>query len=734
MDQSMDRPRPRPDLARSSADGPTGVAIRPIASRAGQTTRHRLRDIVRRMVRRISYRVSLVLVIPLLVLATGGTIAWRTFTTTRSTVDALADDLFRNVSEQAVNQARALMSRAVPAVELAADNAGHALSVADQEASFRALLAILRANPEFSWVSYSTAEGAFLGAYRTQEGALRLNTSAIEDGKTRLVEYDVADEGARTLHREDPDTGYDPRTRPFYTLAQASGQRVWTPPYVFFDQGVPGITCARPYVEGGALKGVATVDFDLNSLSRFVAGLTLSRRGRVFIFADEGAVIAHPTVHLVEQRGLGAEGTLVALADIDDPVVKAYEAARREGTFSFEHGGERWRAAATPFAVDENLRWIVGAVAPESDFMAGVQRNNLISLLVSLAALVVAIVLAWLLSTHVARPLTKLASQMDEVGRFELIDRAPQRTVFAEIAMMDGALRRMKSGLRSFASYVPRDVVRAMLASGKEAVLQGEVKELTVFFSDVASFTSIAETMSPEALVHLLAGYFDEATRVIASKQGTVDKFIGDGIMAFWGAPADDAEHATHACQAAILYQRRIAAMKAAGEPWAQHLAARIGISTGPALVGNIGSSERLNYTVMGDTVNVAARLEGLGKVYGVGVLVAEATLQMTRGSVLARPIDVVAVKGKAQGTRVYELLAFASEPAGDERRLVALSEAALGAYAARDFAGAIAAWQEVLALRPADRAAHVMIERAQSYARTPPPADWSGVFVATEK
>jgi adenylate cyclase len=132
--------------------------------------------------------------------------------------------------------------------------------------------------------------------------------------------------------------------------------------------------------------------------------------------------------------------------------------------------------------------------------------------------------------------------------------------------------------------------------------------------------------------------------------------------------------------------------------------------------------------------VNVAARLEGLGKVYGAGILVAEATLVQARGQVIARPIDVVAVKGKAQGTRVYELLALADEPAEDERRLAALSEAALSAYAARDFAAAIASWQEVLALRPDDRAAQVMIERAQSYVHAPPPADWQGVWIATDK
>jgi hypothetical protein len=467
---------------------------------------------------RVSYRVSLVVAIPLLVLATGGVIAFRTFVASRATVDQLAEDLFHNVSAQTVVQARAQIRRAVPMVELARllmrDNP--ALEQ-NSNALARQFTAILKANPEFSWVSYSNAAGDFTGAFRTAEGTYRTNQSAIHDGKTALVENDVDDSGDWKLHRRADDTHYDPRTRPFYTMAASAKRRVWTSPYVFFDAAVPGITCAQPNLApDGQLLGVFTVDFDLNNLSRFVEKLRLSEHGRIFIFDEAGTVIAHPTVRLVEKSGQGAAGKLVTTADIDDPIVKAYFAAapaRAGEGFAFQHAGETWRASYTVFEIDDGLRWVVGAVAPERDFMGAVQRNNLVSLLVSLFAVALAVGLAFVLSSRVARPLAELASQMDEVGQLRLVDAPARDTLFAEIAMMDDALSRMKKGLRSFASYVPRDLVRAMLASGQEAVLAGDVKPLTIFFSDIAGFTTIAESMKPDALVKLLAGYFRRPRR-----------------------------------------------------------------------------------------------------------------------------------------------------------------------------------------------------------------------------
>src|SRR5262249_27382281 len=158
------------------------------------------------------------------------------------------------------------------------------------------------------------------------------------------------------------------------------------------------------------------------------------------------------------------------------------------------------------------------------------------------------------------------------------------------------ALATMKRGLMNFAVYVPRDLVRAVLESGQRAELGGKTKSLTVFFSDLAGFTTLSETMTPDALVKLLGGYFDEMTRVSSEHQGTIDKFIGDAIMAFWNAPGDVAEHAVRACEAALACQRRLEEMKRS-DPALRGVSARIGITTGDALVGNIGSPGRMNYT-----------------------------------------------------------------------------------------------------------------------------------------
>ncbi len=198
------------------------------------------------------------------------------------------------------------------------------------------------------------------------------------------------------------------------------------------------------------------------------------------------------------------------------------------------------------------------------------------------------------------------------------------KTIFKEVASMDESLLNMKGSLRSFSYYVPRDLVRAMLQSGQEAALQGQTRRMTVYFSDIEGMTSIAaETMAPDELVQLLSRYFDEMTQVIAAQGGTVDKFIGDAIMAFWGAPALTADHAARACEAALRSQRKLAELRSAADAAGlANIRARIGIATGDVLVGNVGSHDRFNYTVMGDTVNLASRLEGLNKLYGTRILI----------------------------------------------------------------------------------------------------------------
>jgi adenylate cyclase len=593
------------------------------------------------------------------------------------------------------------------------------------------LVDVLRANVGFEWATFGDEHGSFVGAER-RKNELRTNKSRIgEDGKTHVVEHVVASDGTKTVAAENVND-YDPRKRPYYALAKNDKGRVWTPPYIFFNEGMPGITCAAPvYRKDGTLRGVVTVDFGLEILSDFVRDLHLSPHSVVFLYTAEEAILAHPSLHLVAHEGQGTQGSLVTRKNVDDPLMRAFfdapsRAASERFTFAFD--GSSWIGSARAFPIDKKLSWYVAAAAPEKDFTGPLERITRVAVLFSAIAVALAMLLgAWLAQT-IARPLARIAGEMERAGNFEIDEGAPPaKSRFTEINAMDRALLAMKGGLRSFGAYVPRDLVRAVLASGDRAVLGGKTKELTIFFSDLAGFTTLSETMKPDQLVELLGGYFDAMTQVIQSRGGTIDKFIGDAIMAFWNAPGDTPEHAARAVEAALACQAKLDEMRKTDERLAG-LKARIGIATGDVLVGNIGASDRMNYTVMGDCANLASRLEGLNKAYGTPIMMSEPTFEAAK--VCARPIDVVAVKGRVKGVRVYEPLAKSDS----NDKFAAICARALDAYLARDFAGAAKTWDEALALRPNDDASKTMKARALDYAKQPPPSDWSGAHVMTEK
>ena len=530
----------------------------------------------------------------------------------------------------------------------------------------------------------------------------------------------------------------------FYAAARDAGSRTWVGPYVFFDEGVPGITCASPYYDAsGRLKGVVTVDFNLNVLSRFVAALPFGEHGRVFVLTPDGTVVAHPTLHLVQVTGQGSRGQLVTVANAGDPLMQAWFKAWKSGAsgsgaagnFAFEFANRPYLAGRRTVEFDKNAFLIVGAVAPESDFMGLLARNRLAAIVILVGALGFGVLVSLILARRIAAPLTTLAAEMEQVGAFVLTDRPGLPTHFREVAMMDRSLLRMKGGLRSFSYYVPTDIVRAMLASGQEARLEGNTRELTVYFADIVGFTSIAETVAPDQLVQHLSRYFDEMTRVIVAAGGTIDKFIGDAIMAFWGAPEPRADHAARACEAAVRCQRALDELRTSGEtPWLAKVHACIGVASGEVLVGNVGTPERFNYTVMGDTVNLASRLESLNRQYGTSILISESTYLAATTRIVARPVDVVQVKGKHIGVRVYEILGLATDDDREMREVSALSEEAFAAYLARDFAGALKSLERVQALRPGDRLVAVLGERCRAYLVAPPPDGWNGIYITHEK
>jgi adenylate cyclase len=677
-------------------------------------------------------------VMPTLVVLTGLVVGVVTLLAARATVTSMADDLFRIAAQQAATEARANLLRAVPTLDLA-----DAFYADDRNVMARRFDAILRANPEFSWVSYSGADGSFTGAFHSADGAYRINQSEIVNGSTEMVEHDVDAQGAWKVRRRESETGYDPRTRPFYKLAAEAKRRVWTPPYVFFDQGVPGITCASPRLgPGGEVLGVFTVDFDLNRLSKAVAAIRLAEHGRIAVLTTDGLVLAHPTLRLVESTGQGGDGRVLSTKDLPDPAVKAlfHQAAERADPGAgftqrrFELDDATWLGGWSVVPIDRDLQWLVAVVAPESDFLVGVERNKWIAIAVAAGTMLLSILLALLLAARISHPLGRIAGEMAQVGRMQLEDTSPPSTHFVEIARIDDSLATMRGGLRSFARYVPTDLVRRLLASGQEAVLSGDVRPLSVLFVDIRGFTGIAEATPPAELVSMLGRWFEEATRIVAACRGTVDKFIGDAVMAFWGAPEAEPEHAAWACEAAIELQRRLHALRAARTGWAERFHVRVGIATGDVLVGNIGAPERLNYTVIGDAVNLASRLEGLNKAFGTGSLVAESTYRAAQHRVLGRAVGVVAVSGRQQATRVYELVGRLEDCSATEREVAGLCERALDALLARDFRGAIELYRAALERGPGDDVLERRLAQARALERNPPAEGWTGVEVFTEK
>jgi adenylate cyclase len=286
----------------------------------------------------------------------------------------------------------------------------------------------------------------------------------------------------------------------------------------------------------------------------------------------------------------------------------------------------------------------------------------------------------------------------------------------------------------AFSRYLAPDVVAALVAQPGRLTLGGETRELTVMFADVAGFTTLAEGRDPAEVVSLMNECFEQLTGVIQAEGGTVDKFIGDAVMAFWNAPVAQPDHAARALRAA---RDLLAAVARVNDAWESRglpkLGMRVGVATGPAVVGNVGSQTKFNYTVMGDTVNLASRVEGAAKVYGTASLITDTTATAAAGAVPLRELDRLRVKGRAEAVTVFEVLLH-DDPTMAHAEAMRTFAKGIEQYRARAFDEATAQFDAVLAVVPDDGPSLEMKERCRAYAQTPPPAGWRGDHVLTSK
>lgn len=400
----------------------------------------------------------------------------------------------------------------------------------------------------------------------------------------------------------------------------------------------------------------------------------------------------------------------------------------------FKSGGAEYLASFHPFPGHYGKPWSVGTLVPVDDFVGRLKSTIMQVVFISLAILLVAIVLIVLVARRILRPLARITADMGRIQHLDIDESVKHSSFFYEINMIGRALTSMKHGLKAFSKFVPVTLVKQLIASGTGAELGGEKRRLTIMFTDIEGFTTISESMPTEALLQHISEYLEDLTTIILGEGGTVDKYIGDCIMGFWGAPSPVADHEYRACRAALRCSRRLATLNARwqgeGKP---ALRTRFGINSGEVSVGNVGCSERMNYTVLGDAVNLASRLESINKYYGTRVIVGEATYEVVKGRFSMRPVDVVAVKGKTRGVRIFELLAGLPgdpdyPPSADDQRSLELTEKAFAAYLQRDFHAAAQLYAELAAAFPADPLAPLFVHRCEEYQTSPPAPDWSGV------
>jgi adenylate cyclase len=284
--------------------------------------------------------------------------------------------------------------------------------------------------------------------------------------------------------------------------------------------------------------------------------------------------------------------------------------------------------------------------------------------------------------------------------------------------------RKIRRVSAMFGEYVPRERVAQMVESGERYSMVGESRTMTVLFCDVREFTALSENLPPRELSAMLNAYLTPMTEIIHAHHGTVDKYVGDAIMAFWGAPIDNPNHARDAVLAALAMQRRMSSLaqefKKRGWP---ELVIGVGINTGAMNVGDMGSEFRKAYTVLGDAVNLASRLEGLTKEYGVAVIIGEDT-RAAVPDIRCREIDRVRVKGRGNPVTIFEPLPEAEEVIAGE---IAAWDKALLQYRERRFADAAASLAALASAHPATRLYGYFAQRCATYAAMRPPADWDG-------
>ncbi len=553
---------------------------------------------------------------------------------TQEAVDEQLDQELKLITTATTSEVKRLLE---PAPQLILESAQlmdrGVIRLDEPEQLAETLVVSMRAHPTMGWHGISGPE-FYAGGTTSLGHGLRAYHASPES--YQAVEWRLWPDGRREPVADSYDRHYDPGSSSWYADSVADPSLRWSEPYVF-TAGAMGITVYKGQLQDGEVVGVWVVDFFLEDLENWLHEQRVGERGRVFLITEQGAAIGHESEAL-RDAVLSAEGD------------------------RFEVDGERWLLSTAPLELQGGAHWRIAVAVPEDQLNGAAQEIMRRTGLLGLVVLVLSLGLSAWLATSIARPFLQVTRRLEDMAELRM-DLAPlPPSSIREAGQLGASFELMRAGLRSFSHYVPMDLVRSLLADGRVASLGVEEREITVMFTDIADFTTTSESTEPHALVEALAEYMEMVNRCVQAEGGALISYMGDGVYMAWGAPTHQDDHALRACRCALEIDRQSQALVeknlAAGKPI---LRTRVGVNTGLALVGNIGARERFNYSPIGDSVNTAARIEAINKSYGTRVLIGEQTQSRVAAQMQTREVDVVVVKGKTEGVRIYELLGGAA-------------------------------------------------------------------------
>ncbi len=456
--------------------------------------------------------------------------------------------------------------------------------------------------------------------------------------------------------------GYDARKRPWYRETMKADRPLVSSPYLAFSIGAPVITVSAPL--RGKVAGVLAADLKLDTFSDFVQAQRPGEHGIVLIFNSTGSLIAHPNFaqFVVHAMTHPSQPRLPNINEINSGVVAAV--LRRsdgrdhyEGDIRDDHGRD-YLFRLTRFTLGEQYNASILLLASQEDFAQDVRRLQVTGLILATIAGAAFIPLVWMFGSGMSRSLKSITAEAVKLQKLVAPDASPAASRIKEIHELGSAMALAQRAIWSFARFVPKEIVRGLIDNSISTELGGDREEITVIFTDVRDFTAIAESADPDILMHQTSRYFSVLTEAFLAEAGTVDKFIGDAVMVFWNAPNPQPDHVERACRAALAGRAACEKLNAQFETEGlKPFFTRFGIHVGEAVVGNLGSTERMNYTALGNTVNLAARLEGLNKQFGTAILVSENVYLRVQHSFQFRALELVLAKGMTKETRVFELV-----------------------------------------------------------------------------